>query len=93
MASLWLGEGRRSSVQIAAAVLRLSNSKETTRSEVMDSIKMSHQQTRKYLDWLVELQLLNIIQTGNRRCRCRYRSTPRGQELVSIIDQVQEMLK
>jgi predicted transcriptional regulator len=90
MASVWLGEGRRSSVQIAAAVLKLSNTKETTKSELMDSVKMSHQQTQKYLDWLVQQQLLNIIETGKNRCR--YRSTLKGQTLISILDQIQQML-
>jgi predicted transcriptional regulator len=90
MTSIWLGEGRRSSIQIAAAVLKLSNNKETTKSELMDSIKMSHQQTQKYLDWLVERQLINIVPSTNRRCR--YRSTLKGQTLISILDEVQQML-
>jgi predicted transcriptional regulator len=90
MTNIWLGEGRRSSVQIAAAVLRLSNTKETTKSELMDCVRMSHQQTQKYLDWLVERQLLNMVESGKNRCR--YRSTPKGQTLVSILDEVQQML-
>ncbi len=90
MPEIWLGQGRRSRVQIAAAVLRLSKSKDTTRSELMECVKMSHQQTQVYIEWLVELQLLNIIETGpHRQC---YRSTPRGQKLVTIIEKVQRML-
>jgi predicted transcriptional regulator len=91
MANTWLGESRRSSVQIAADVLRLSNSKETSKSEVMGLVKMSHQQTQKYLDWLVQRQLLDVVEVGNNRYR--YRSTPKGQTLVSVVDEVQEMLK
>ncbi len=92
MINPWLGVGHRSSVQIAAAVLKLSNGRQTTKSEVMDSVKMSHQQTQKYLDWLVERQLLDIVRTSDRRSRYRYLSTSKGQTLVSILDQVQQML-
>jgi predicted transcriptional regulator len=90
MPSIWLEEGRRSSVRIAAAVLRLSNSKDTTKSELVKCVKMSNQQTQKYLDWLVELDLLNVFNGGNNRFR--YRSTQKGQTLVSVVDEVQRML-
>jgi predicted transcriptional regulator len=90
MANAWLGKGRRSSVQIAAAVLKLSDTKETTSSELKRYVKMSHQQTQKYLDWLVELQLLYITE-GHGNCHL-YRSTPKGKSLVSIIEEIQELL-
>ena len=90
MTNLWRAEGRRSSIQIAATVLRLTNTRNTTQSELMDCVKMSHRQTQRYLEWLVGLQLLNIIEMNNHRRL--YRSTPKGQNLVSILDEVQRLL-
>jgi predicted transcriptional regulator len=91
LSNLWRTDGRRSNVQIAAAVLKLTNTRDTTQAELKDCVKMSHRQTQRYLEWLVERQLLNIIEINNHRRL--YRSTPKGQNLVSIIDEVQRLLK
>lgn len=90
MTNMWLRGNRRSSVQIAAAVLRISDTKDTTKSELIDYVKISHKQIQKYLKWLVELQLLYMVNTENNHCL--YRSTQKGQNLVSIVDEVQQLL-
>jgi predicted transcriptional regulator len=90
MKNLWLNKGRRSKVQIAADILKLSYKKDTTESELMKCVNMSHQQSKKYLNWLLKLELLNIIEVGQ-DC-CSYRSTAKGQSLLSVLNKVRQML-
>jgi predicted transcriptional regulator len=90
MAKSTLRPARRSKVEIAADVLRISSVKDTTRSELMERVNLCHRQTEIYLDWLVARKLLQTVESG--RNDRSYRSTPRGQTLVSMINEVQRML-
>ena len=79
MVNCWNKEGRRSRIQIAANILKASHTKDICELELRKSVNMSHDQTQKYITWLVKLRLLNIIKSDKMSC---YRSTPKGQSLV-----------
>jgi predicted transcriptional regulator len=84
-------EGRRSTIQIVAEILRLLRLGEAGRTEVMYTVNMSYYQTRKYLSWLLELELLEEV-AEEHRFEC-YRATSKGLQLLSQIEHMQEMLQ
>jgi predicted transcriptional regulator len=84
-------EGRRSTIQIVAEILRLLRLGEASRTEVMYTVNMSHHQARKYVSWLLELGLVEEIDKEH-RFAC-YRATSKGLQLLSQIEHMQEMLQ
>lgn len=90
MVNCWHMGGRRSRIQIAANILKASYAKDNSESELRKSVNMNHQQTQKYTTWLAKLQLLNIVKTDE-ICIC-YRSTLKGQSLVSVIEEIEHIL-
>jgi predicted transcriptional regulator len=91
MPSLWQPEGRRSSIQIIADVLRLSRLEEVSKTEIMSTVNMSYIQIQKYLSWLVQLEMLNKTSSGNNLTG--YRITQKGLKLLSTLENLKEMLR
>jgi predicted transcriptional regulator len=86
----WCKERRRSRIQIAATILKESRTKDASESELRKSVNITPLQTQKYTSWLVELRLLSIIKKDN--IFTYYRSTTKGQLLVSVVDEVENLL-
>jgi predicted transcriptional regulator len=83
-------DGRRSRIQLAAEILRLLRLGEVGKTEVMYTVKLSHLQTQKYLQWLTKLGLIEQP-TINRRPP-GYRITQHGLDLLGKIEHLQEIL-
>ena len=84
-------EGRRSSIRIVADILGLLRLGEAGKTEVMYTVNMSYYQTQKYLNWLLELGLLDKVMKENQLLS--YRVTKKGLRLLSEIENMQEMLQ
>ena len=82
-----LFEGRRSSIQVIADILRLG---EAGKTEIMYSANMSYFQLQKYLGFMLELKLINKVMVGNPVVT--YRVTEKGIRLLRNIDGILEML-
>jgi len=87
---MWQPEGRRSSIQIIADILRLLRLGEAGKTEIMYTVKMSYYQTQKYLNMLLKLDLLDAVMKENRLVS--YRVTEKGLKLLIQIENMQEML-
>ena len=81
-------ENRRCSIEIIADILRLG---EASKAEIMYAAKMSYYQSKKYLDHLLKLNLVDRATTGNQLVT--YRVTKKGLNLLKDIDVIQEMLE
>jgi len=81
-------ERRRSSIQVIADILRLG---EAGKTEIMYSANMSFFQLQKYLNFLLELRLIDKVTVGNPTVT--YRVTRKGLRLLKGIDVVLEMLE
>jgi predicted transcriptional regulator len=74
---------RRSSIEIIADMLRLG---EAGKTEMMYSVNMSYFQLQKYLNFLLERELIDKVKLGNPSVT--YRVTPKGLNLLRSIDAV-----
>lgn len=83
-------EGRRSNIQIVAEILRLLRLGEAGKTEVMYTVKLSYYQIQHYLNWLLELELVDKLATEGQMVN--YGITRKGLQLLSNIENVQEML-
>jgi len=83
-------EGRRSSIQIIAGILKLLRLGETGKSEIMYTVNMNYRQTQKYLNRLLELGMLDRYIEENHLIN--YQITEKGFKLLSEIENVEEML-
>ena len=81
-------ERRRSSIEVIADILRLG---EAGKTEIMYSANMSFFQLKKYLNFLIELKLIDRVTVGNPTVT--YRVTTKGLRLLENIDVVLEMLE
>ena len=81
-------ERRRSSIEVIADILRLG---EAGKTEIMYSANMSFFQLKKYLNFLIELKLIDRVTVGNPTVT--YRVTKKGLRLLENIDVVLEMLE
>ena len=81
-------ENRRCSIEIIADILRLG---EASKAEIIYAAKMSYYQSKKYLDHLLKLELLDRAMTGNQLVT--YRVTKKGLNLLRDIDVIQKMLE
>ena len=81
--------GRRSNIQIIADILRLGEAKKT---EIMYSVNMSHSQLEKYLNFLMEKNLLEHS-NGNGPGPRLYRTTETGKQLLQDIYKMAEALE
>ena len=81
-------ERRRSSIEVIADMLRLG---EAGKTEIMYSANMSYSQLQKYLNFLLQLGLVNKVTVGNPIVT--YRVTRKGLRLLRNIDGILEMLE
>lgn len=79
---------RRSSIEVIADMLRLG---EAGKTEIMYSANMSYFQLQKYLNFLLQLGLIDKVTVGNPAVT--YRVTRKGLRLLRNIDSILEMLK
>ncbi len=79
---------RRSSIEVIADMLRLG---EAGKTEIMYSANMSYFQLQKYLNFLLELKLINKVTLGNPSVT--YRVTEKGLRLLRSIDSILEVLE
>jgi len=81
-------ERRRSSIEVIADMLRLG---EAGKTEIMYSANMSYFQLQKYLNFLLQLGLINKVTVGNPIVT--YRVNNKGLRLLRNIDSILEMLE
>ena len=79
---------RRSSIEVIADMLRLG---EAGKTEIMYSANMSYYQLQKYLNFLLELRLIDKVTVGNPVVT--YRVTKKGLRLLKSIDGILEILE
>ena len=91
MASMWNPEGRRSSIQIIADILKFSLSGAPSKTEIMSKVSMSYIQIQKYLSWLTQIGMLDIV--TNRNNTISYETTDKGTRLLADLENLQEMLR
>jgi predicted transcriptional regulator len=80
-------ENRRSNIEVIADILRLG---EAGKTEIMYSANMSYFQLKKYLDFLLQVGLVDKITVGNPVIT--YRITAKGLRLLRSIDSTLELL-
>ncbi len=81
-------ERRRSNIEVIADMLRLG---EAGKTEIMYSANMSYFQLQKYLNFMLELGLINKVTLGNPKVT--YRVTRKGLRLLRNIDSILEVLE
>ena len=74
---------RRSSIEIIADMLRLG---EAGKTEMMYSVNMSYFQLQKYLNFLLDKNLIDKVKLGNPSVT--YRVTRKGMRLLRGIDAI-----
>jgi len=79
---------RRSSIEVIADMLRLG---EAGKTEIMYSANMSYFQLQKYLNFMLELRLIDKVTVGNPMVT--YRVTRKGLGLLKSIDGILEILE
>ncbi len=79
---------RRSNLEIIADMLRLG---EAGKTEIMYSANMSYFQLQKYLNFLLQLKLIDKVTVGNPIVT--YRVTRKGLRLLRNIDNITHMLE
>ena len=78
---------RRSNIEVIADILRLG---EAGKTEIMYSANMSYRQLQRYLKFLTQRGLVEIIKVGNPVTT--YKVTEKGHRLLQNIDSILEML-
>ena len=81
-------ERRRSNIEVIADMLRLG---EAGKTEIMYSANMSYFQLQKYLNFLLQLKLIDKVTVGNPVVT--YRVTKKGLRLLKSIDGILEILE
>ncbi|MFC2073133.1 winged helix-turn-helix domain-containing protein [Chloroflexota bacterium] len=79
---------RRSNFEIIADMLRLG---EAGKTEIMYSANMSYFQLQKYLNFLLQMKLIDKVTVGNPTVT--YRVTKKGLRLLRNIDSIMHMLE
>jgi predicted transcriptional regulator len=79
---------RRSNIQVIADILRLG---EAHKTEIMYSANMSYFQLQKYLNFMLQLKLIDKVTIGNPSVT--YRVTKKGIRLLTHIDNILEVLE
>ena len=81
-------ERRRSNIEVIADMLRLG---EAGKTEIMYCANMSYFQLQKYLNLLLQLNLIDKVAVGNPVVT--YRVTRKGLRLLKSIDSILEILE
>ncbi len=79
---------RRSNFEIIADMLRLG---EAGKTEIMYSANMSYFQLQKYLNFLLQMKLIDKVTVGNPTVT--YRVTKKGLRLLRNIDNITDILE
>ncbi len=87
---MWQPAGRRTTIEIVADILRLLRLGAIGKTEITCTVRVSRDQTSNYLHWLLETGLLEEVEKEI-GIPC-YRITKKGLNLLSKIENVQEML-
>ena len=87
---MWQPAGRRTSIEIIADILRFLRLGETGKVEITYTAKLSRDQTSKYLNWLLETDLLEDVE--KEIGVPSYRITKKGLALLSKIENMRGML-
>jgi len=82
---------RRSPLQIIADILRLLRLGEAGKTEIMYTVNLSYSLRQKYIGNLLELDLLEECHEG--RHSVNYRITRKGLNVLTAIENMQEMLR
>ncbi|MBI4336589.1 MAG: hypothetical protein HY683_01995, partial [Chloroflexi bacterium] len=77
---------RRSSLQVVADILRIGG----TKTRMMYGANLSYAQTQKYLELLVNFQLLEEVRSPNGRTT--YVPSERGKKFLVLIDSMETFL-
>ena len=88
--TLQIGE-RRSAIEIIADILRLLRLGEAGKTEIMYTVNLSYSLRLKYLRKLLELGLLDEVRQDTRLVT--YRITRKGLNLITAIENMQEMFR
>jgi len=78
---------RRSNIEVIADILRLGQAGKT---EIMYSANMSYRQLQRYLEFLTQHELIEIMKVGNPVTV--YKVSKKGLRLLKTIDNLLEML-
>jgi predicted transcriptional regulator len=81
-------ERRRSNIEVIADILRLG---EAGKTEIMYSANMSYFQLQKYLNFMLERNLIDKVKVGNPIVT--YRVTEKGVRLLRNIDNILQLLE
>lgn len=81
-------ERRRSNIEVIADMLRLG---EAGKTEIMYSANMSYRQLQKYLEFLLQMELIDKVTVGNPIVT--YKITRKGLRLLRNIDSILEILE
>jgi predicted transcriptional regulator len=82
--------GHRSNVQIVGEILQISARSSVTRSYIIARVRLDYIQTKRYLEWLINLNLLEVIIVINKSTR--YKTTIKGHTLLLILMEIQKSL-
>ncbi len=88
---MWDPAGRRSSIQIIADILKISRSGTPSKTEIMSTVSMSYIQIQKYLTWLTQIGMLDIV--ANKNNAISYETSEKGLRLLVNLENLQEMLR
>ena len=77
---------RRSDLQVAADMLRISGSK----TAIMYGANLSYTQTQRYLSLLVDIGLIEAV--DGRNGRQQYGPTQRGQIFLALLERLEELM-
>lgn len=81
-------ERRRSNIEVIADILRLG---EAGKTEIMYSANMSYFQLQKYLNFMLQRNLIDKVKVGNPIVT--YRVTEKGLRLLRNIDAILQLLE
>jgi len=91
MAGKMLFQGRRSSIEIIAAILSASRSAPVTKAGITGQVKINSRQMNEYLDWLSRQELIEPI--GSRDHQFRIKPTNKGLRLLTTLESIQAILR
>lgn len=77
---------RRSTIEVAADILRINGSK----TAIMYGGNLSYAQTQKYLRILTEQGFIELVDRGVRNRK--YHSTEKGRKYLELIDRLQNLV-
>ena len=90
MAEKWLLAGRRSSIQIIAEIISISEYTSTSKADIKEKAKISHKQSSEYRNRLIKLGLIQPAMDDN--FKNRFQATSKGLQLLATIQSIKAIL-